>query len=118
MGLKTERYLLARTRPRAPQPALSRSQHWRSVRGAYATGEGLKVDKLRVLLVDHVMTAGATLDGCARTLKKAGVGAALGVTVFGPQEWFQGPWWPPKQGATSGNQASIDSIKVSTSICL
>ena len=81
LGLKLERYLLARTRPRPPQLVLSRTEHWRSVRGAYATREGLKVDNLRVLLVDDVLTTGATLDACARALKKAGAAAVLGLTV-------------------------------------
>ena len=81
LGLKIERYLLARTRPRPPQLVLSRTEHWKSVRGAYATREGLKVDNLRVLLVDDVLTTGATLDACARALKKAGAAAVLGLTV-------------------------------------
>jgi ComF family protein len=81
LGLKLERYLLARTRPRPPQLVLSRSEHWKSVRGAYATREGLKVDNLRVLLVDDVLTTGATLDACSRALKKAGAAAVLGLTV-------------------------------------
>lgn len=81
LGLKLERYLLARTRPRPPQLVLSRTEHWRSVRGAYATREGLKVDNLRVLLIDDVLTTGATLDACARVLKKAGAAAVLGLTV-------------------------------------
>jgi len=74
-------YLLMRTRPRPPRLVLSRKEHWDSVRGAYATREGLRVDKLRVLLIDDVMTTGATLDSCARALKKAGAAAVLGVTV-------------------------------------
>ncbi len=81
LGLKLERYLLARTRPRPPQLVLSRSEHWKSVRGAYATREGLQVDNLRVLLIDDVLTTGATLDACARALKKAGAAAVLGLTV-------------------------------------
>jgi competence protein ComFC len=81
LGLKIERYLLARMRPRPAQLVLSRTEHWKSVRGAYATREGLKVDNLRVLLVDDVLTTGATLDACARALKKAGAAAVLGLTV-------------------------------------
>jgi competence protein ComFC len=81
LHLRQGAYLLMRTRPRPPRLVLSRKEHWDSVRGAYATREGLRVDKLRVLLVDDVMTTGATLDSCARALKKAGAAAVLGLTV-------------------------------------
>jgi ComF family protein len=81
LHLKIGSYLLMRTRPRPPRLVLSRKEHWDSVRGAYATRKGLRVDKLRVLLVDDVMTTGATLDSCARALKRAGAAAVLGLTV-------------------------------------
>ena len=81
LGLKLGSYLLMRTKPRPPQLVLSRSEHWKSVRGAYATRKGVRVDKLRILLVDDVLTTGATLDACARVLKKAGAASVLGLTV-------------------------------------
>ncbi len=81
LRIKFGAYLLMRTKPRPPQLVLSRTEHWKSVRGAYATREGLRVDKLRVLLVDDVLTTGATLDACARALKKAGAAAVFGLTV-------------------------------------
>ena len=81
LKLKFGAYLLMRTKPRPPQLVLSRTEHWKSVRGAYATREGLRVDNLRVLLVDDVLTTGATLDACSRALKKAGAAAVFGVTV-------------------------------------
>jgi ComF family protein len=73
--------LLLRTRPRPPKLLLSRSERWRSVRGAFATREGAKVDKLRILLVDDVFTTGATLNACARTLRQAGALSVCGLTV-------------------------------------
>lgn len=74
-------HLLVRTKPRPARLVLSRTEHWESVRGAYATGPSAQVDNLRILLVDDVMTTGATLDACARALKKAGAASVLGLTV-------------------------------------
>lgn len=81
LGVKFSPHMLTRTKPRPSQLVLSRSEHWKSVRGAYAIREGANVDKLRILLVDDVLTTGATLDACARVLKQAGAAAVMGLTV-------------------------------------
>ena len=81
LRLKLQASLLIRTKPRPPQLVLSRSEHWKSVRGAYATRPGARVDNLRILLVDDVLTTGATLDACSRALKKAGAAEVIGLTV-------------------------------------
>jgi competence protein ComFC len=81
LSVKLSPEILIRTKPRPPQLVLSRSEHWKSVRGAYAARDGAQVDKLRVLLVDDVLTTGATLDACARVLKNAGAVAVMGLTV-------------------------------------
>jgi ComF family protein len=54
--------LLMRTRVRPEKQVLSLEERWESVRGAFATRPGSQVDNLRVLLVDDVLTTGATLD--------------------------------------------------------
>ncbi len=77
-----------RTEPRPAQLVLSRNEHWKSVRGAYATRKGLRVDKLRVLLVDDVMTTGATLDACSRALKKCWSHYRLGVDGGAGGSWL------------------------------
>ncbi len=81
LGLPLRSYLLVRTRPRPEKLKLTRQERWRTVRGAYAMRTEAKIDKLRVLLVDDVFTTGATLDACARTLRRAGASKILGLTV-------------------------------------
>jgi len=81
LGLPRQAVLLMRTRPRPDKQVLSLEERWESVRGAFATRPGSQVDKLRVLLVDDVMTTGATLDACARALLEAGAKSVIGLTV-------------------------------------
>ena len=73
--------LLVRTRARPDKQVLSLEERWESVRGAFATRPGSQVDNLRVLLVDDVLTTGATLDACARALREAGAKSVVGLTV-------------------------------------
>jgi ComF family protein len=81
LGLPLRPLLLVRTKPRPDKLKLSRKERWRIVRGAYGMREGSQVDKARVLLVDDVFTTGATLDACARVLRKAGASRIVAVTV-------------------------------------
>jgi competence protein ComFC len=81
MRIKQGSYLLVRTKPRPARMVLSRKEHWESVKGAYEARKGSQVSGLRVLLVDDVMTTGATLDACARALLEAGAASVVGLTV-------------------------------------
>lgn len=81
LGLPHKAVLLMRTRPRPNKLVLSLEERWESVRGAFATRPGSQVDNKRVLLVDDVMTTGATLDACARALLDSGAKSVLGLTV-------------------------------------
>jgi predicted amidophosphoribosyltransferase len=69
---------------------LTLHERWEAVRGAFATRAGSQVDNRRVLLVDDVMTTGATLDACARALREGGASLVLGLTkaraILNPRE--------------------------------
>jgi len=63
---------LARRRPTPPQTSQDSRQRRLNVRQAFAVARPERVANRRVLLVDDVMTTGATADECARTLIAAG----------------------------------------------
>ena len=73
--------LLVRTQPRPEKLRLTVRERWHSVRNAFDIREGAQVDKLRVLLLDDVLTTGATLDACSRALREAGAAYVAAITV-------------------------------------
>ena len=73
--------LLVRSRPRPEKHLLRHEERWEAVRGAFAIQKGRRVDNLRILLLDDVMTTGATLDACSRALREAGAKSVLGLTL-------------------------------------
>jgi competence protein ComFC len=81
LGLPLRPQALLRLRSRPNKLKLSRRERWETVRGAFVTQSGSRVDRARILLVDDVLTSGATLDACARALRGAGAGAVHAVTV-------------------------------------
>jgi ComF family protein len=74
---------LKRVRATAQQVGLSRSGRADNVQGAFAvTAEGkAAIAGKRLVLVDDVLTSGATVDACARTLLRGGAGT-VDVLVF------------------------------------
>jgi len=74
---------LKRVKPTAQQVGLSRSERAANVQGAFRVppeGRG-EVAGRRLVLVDDVLTSGATVDGCARALLRAGA-ANVDVLIF------------------------------------
>jgi ComF family protein len=63
---------LVRRRRTPSQGHLGPMSRERNVRGAFAIHRGRSVARKRVVIVDDVMTTGATADECARVLKRAG----------------------------------------------
>lgn len=56
-------------------------QRRENVAGVYALDDGADVSGLRILLVDDVVTTGATMSEAARILRKAGAKSVFGVTL-------------------------------------
>lgn len=80
LGLTAPPGRLVRVRDTPPQVGLDRLRRLRNVEGAFAwsgpPGEGEPV-----LLVDDVVTTGATLEACAAALAAAGFGRISGITL-------------------------------------
>lgn len=63
---------LCRGRPTPPQTSQDSRQRRLNVRHAFSVTRSERVANRRILLVDDVMTTGATADECARTMLAAG----------------------------------------------
>ena len=76
-GLKVETCAVKRTRVTRTQTLLARSERMANMRGAF-TPYRQNLNGRRVVLVDDVLTTGATTSDCSRACKKAGA-AEVGV---------------------------------------
>lgn len=76
------RAVLVRRRATEVQAGLSRRQRWANVRGAFAVRRTKRLKGRHVVLVDDVLTTGATASAAAKALRRAGV-ASVGVVVVG-----------------------------------
>jgi ComF family protein len=82
-GLPVRTDILLRARRTPPQVGLGRDDRAANMRGAFAVSPHRKADIAgrRLILVDDVLTTGATLEAAARTLLKAGAGAVDVLTL-------------------------------------
>lgn len=74
---------MRRLRATPPQKGLSRNERHKNVRGAFGI-PARHAETLRgknVMILDDVFTSGATLNECARVLKKAGVAKVFIITL-------------------------------------
>ncbi len=82
-GVPVAAAALKRVKATAQQVGLSRSERAANVQGAFRVppeGKAAVVGR-RLVLVDDVLTSGATVDGCARVLRRAGA-ANVDVLIF------------------------------------
>lgn len=70
-----------RTRATATQAGLSNARRRENVSGAFRVKRPRQIEGRRVLLIDDVMTTGATASACARALKRAGAKSVTLLTV-------------------------------------
>lgn len=80
LGVSVHRRALVRCRNTPPQSGLAPSRRFQNVRGAFRVRRPDAVCGRRVLLVDDVLTTGATCSEAAKVLKEAGA-VAVAVAV-------------------------------------
>jgi ComF family protein len=80
LGVPMRRRVLVRLRNTPPQAGLPPSRRFENVRGAFRMRHPEAVKDARILLVDDVLTTGATCSEAAKTLKQAGA-AMVAVAV-------------------------------------
>jgi predicted amidophosphoribosyltransferase len=82
-GLRVSHRALKRVKVTAQQVGLARSERALNVQGAFRVPAAARAEVAgrRVVLVDDVLTSGATIEACARALLRAGA-ASVDVLVF------------------------------------
>lgn len=84
LGLPVREDLLVRTVNTRSQTGLNKTRRWENVREAFLCPASAQ--DLRIVLIDDVLTTGATLEACGKTLLKAGarsINIAVMASAFG-----------------------------------
>ena len=92
LGLPVSGNVLGRSRHAAPQSGLSSAARRRNVAGLFEVADRRLIEGRRVLLVDDVLTTGATAQTAARALKRAGAAQVTVLTLARAdrREWIDG----------------------------
>ncbi len=72
---------LIRTKHTSPQANLGRKERLKNMQGVFEIRNPQEIAGKNILLVDDVYTTGATMEECARVLKKAGASRVFGAVV-------------------------------------
>ena len=75
--------LLVQVKPKAKKQRQCQSivEREENVKGIYAVSDSAQIDGNNVILVDDVMTSGATMNECAGVLRNADAASVIGVTL-------------------------------------
>lgn len=73
--------LLIKIKKTQPQVELPRAEREKNIKGAFKLREPQKVQGKKIFLVDDVFTTGATMEECAKVLKKAGAKEVWGIVI-------------------------------------
>lgn len=82
MGVPMASEVLVRSRPTRTQTRLTASERWANVSGAFTVADSADLSGTSVLLVDDVLTTGATLTAAAHALVEAGATVDALVLAF------------------------------------
>ncbi len=80
LGIPFNTTILTQTKETASQVSLSAEERWKNIRGAFSVDID-QVEGKDILILDDVITTGATLDECARVLRKAGARKISALTI-------------------------------------
>ncbi len=93
LGCRFDARSLYRKKPTPSQGGLNRRQRFKNVRSAFDVRKARRqaISGSHVILVDDVMTTGATVETCARVLKRAGAARVSVLTLTRVAEPMGGP---------------------------
>jgi ComF family protein len=80
-GIPADPKAVRRVRHNPTQTRLNRKQRLENVRDIFRAQDPARVRGCRVILVDDVLTTGATIGSCARALLEAGAAEVLALTA-------------------------------------
>ena len=81
LGGKVFLNILVKNKNTMPQAELSKEERIQNIKGAFSCLNPELIAHKKILLVDDIFTTGATMEECAKTLKKAGAKEVWGVVI-------------------------------------